>query len=305
MLLEDPDEIDDDEFYEIMLWLSGSKVRFEGQSQLVELGGGIQKVSNSRMFYPQRDNWQVYKLSVYLPVYIIRPTFEGVKKLIEELDLPSGPRELYYSKLFNGVEYVNLRTPPIERFMKYTVEAFGVKIKPTGPLSYPPKYEIPDPSQYSTPPKYWQNSHLEIIQIWRLRIFDCPIEALQTTASNPLTPYHPSTLYLEERWHPKQPRLVFVGGLPEVHISFLPEFNRFFSDAYRILERLNLRGRPHGTSRYPDSDAFCRRMRKEVRVYRKLHKCKPTEKEIASKMGISESTFKRELRMAGLSWRDL
>ncbi|MDT4956123.1 MAG: hypothetical protein QOJ02_4261 [Acidobacteriota bacterium] len=304
-MLPEDDEIDDDELYEIMIWLSGSKVRFEGQSHFMEFGDGIKKVSNSRMFYPHRDNWQVHKLTVYLPIYIIRPTFEGIKRLVEELDLPSGPRELYYSRLYSGGEYVTPTGQRIEKYEKYTVEAFGLKMEPTPPLSYPLKYEIPDPSQYSTPPKYWQNSHREIIQIWRLRIFDCPLEALETTAANPLSPYHPNTLYLEERWHPNRPRLVFLGGLSDVNISFLPELKRFFCDAYRILERLNPKGRPPGTSTYSSSNAFCRRMKKELREFRKSEKYKPTEKQIAFKMGISESTFKRHLRIAGLSWRDL
>jgi hypothetical protein len=304
MLSDDMDEFDDDELYEIMIWFSGIKIRFEGQSDYKEFKTGIMKPSRSRRFYPQRDNWEVYQISVYPPIYIIQPTFEGVSKLVEELDLPTGPKELYYSKLCSGGEYVTPVGKRIEKYDKYTVEAFGLKIKPTTPLSYPLKYELPDPSQYSTPPRYWQNSHCEIIQIWRLRIFDCPIEALQTTASNPLSPYHPNILYLEERWHPSQPRLVFIGGLSDVHISFVPELERFFCDAYRLLEQLNPRGRPLGTSIYT-SDAFYRRMMKELRAFRKLNKYKPTQKQIAYKMGISESTFKRNFRITGLSWREL
>lgn len=305
MFPDDLNELNEDELYEIMLWFSGSQVIIDGQDRSAEFAGGIKRVANSRMYYPNRDEWQVQKLTYYLPIYLIRPAFKGVKELVEELDLPSGPEELYYSRFCSGSEYVNCAGPSIEQYERYTVELFGLKIKPTKPLTYPLKYEIPDPAQYATPPEYWQYSHREIIQIWRLRIFDCPLTEIQTTTASPLSPHHPDKLYLEVRWHPNRPKLIFMGGFSHVHISFLEELKRFFGDAYRILEKVNPVGRPPGTSKYPDSDGFRRRLMRELRAYRKRHETKPGEKEIAFKMGLSVSTFKRCMRSAGLLWRDL
>lgn len=304
MLPDDIDEIDDDDLYELTIWLSGAKIRWEDESELVELGTGIERPPRSRRFYPQEKNWQVHQLSKDHSVYRIRPTFEGVIRLTEELDLPRGPQEQYYSKFYSGGEYVNPIGTPIERYERYTVETFGLKIKPTSPISHPVKYEYPDPSEYISLPRYWQFSR-QIIQIWRLRILDCPVEALQPSASNPLSPYHPNILYFEERWHPKQGKLAYIGGLSNVQISFAPELERFFIDTYRILEKLHPRGRPPGTSTYPDSEDFRRRLLKELRGFRRRKKYKPTEEEMALEMKISVSTLKRYLRIAGLSWREL
>jgi hypothetical protein len=88
MFPDDLNELDEDELYEIMMWFSGSQVIIDGRDRSAEFAGGIKRVANSRMFYPNRDNWQAQKLTYYLPIYLIRPAFEGLKYLVEELDLP-------------------------------------------------------------------------------------------------------------------------------------------------------------------------------------------------------------------------
>jgi hypothetical protein len=305
---EDIDSIEDDEFYLIVranvLVLGKDLKSPKFQSFISDVGGEVEKASDAdaRRYYPQKDEWEVYQRGLSPPVFIIRPSFNGVRKLAAELDLPTDDGDVYYSRFYEGGDYVEPRKRPIAQYQKYSVETFGLCIKASLPLSYPVKYEPPHPSQYATLPKYWWESERELIQIWRLRIFSRPLESFKPTPSNPLSSRLPDFPYLEERWHPKEGRYVLLGGLQNYDRSFASDLQRFFSDAYCILEKKKKMGRPTGTGEYPTQFNFYRIAIKKYCELWKPNEDKPTKGQVALKMKISESTFKRHWRTTGLKW---
>jgi hypothetical protein len=81
---------------------------------------------------------------------------------------------------------------------------------------------------------YWQEYDMRLIQIWRIRVFACPVELIQTSPSNPFGSLSSNVLYFEERWHPKrivERKLFGLEHLAELHISV----ERFYKNAMEIV----------------------------------------------------------------------
>lgn len=251
---------------------------------------------SAKRYFPDADRPQVYQYCLDLPAYKIFSTFDGVKQLIQELNLPNPPL-VYYSSLWRGGEYVNPRQP-IKEFQEYTVETFGLKTD----LTHPPMGTSKD--WYNDHPSYWRELDWKLVQIWRLRIFRCAPKALETTPSNPLSPQYPAIPYLEERWHPQLGKIVFLGGLQRINIASAMELYHFFCDAYRILKRRRKMGRPYGTREFLDFLSFYRRVVKEYTelLNDRKRNGRPTQPEVALKLKISISSFKRYWRTTELIW---
>jgi hypothetical protein len=152
-----------------------------------------EKKREESRYYPGLYNAQVFKYSDDPPAYVITPKFAGVRHLIQELDLPEDQESVYFSRLFKAEDFVKFALRRSNKnFENYAVEVFGLKINLPEPLPagtwLPP---TPDPSQYKCSPMYWEEYGMRLIQIWRIRVFACPVEVILTSPSNPLSSLSP------------------------------------------------------------------------------------------------------------------
>jgi hypothetical protein len=299
-MLPDLNDVEDDVFYT----LPGLGARLTGRALKDEdilIFRRPRKVEEEELsaerYYPDADEPQVFQYCLEPPAYAIFSDFDGLKQLIQELNLPNQPLNIYYSSLWRAGEYVD-PSKPVKEYQTYTVETFGLKL---GSTRLP---EVRFEDWHIDQPSYWRELDGGLVQIWRLRIFHCTPNELGTTPSRPFSPRYPTIPYLEERWHPKLGKVVHLGGLQRTDIASAMELHHFFCDSYRILKRRRKMGRPYGTREYLNFFSF---YRKVVSVYQELlqapkRKGRPTQPEVALKMGISISSFKRYWRTTGLDW---
>lgn len=245
----------------------------------------------------------VYQTRLNPPCYRISQRFKGIRKLCEELelDLTTDNVPHVYSKLIAGGDYVWALDENYSRYQRYTVEVFGLLVTFTGLTEVSKRQKLPDPRQYATPPKYWYESPLELIQIWRTRIFYSAPRLFNPSLSNPLTPHRPRFPYLEERWHPSLAPITFgVEGIDKS--AGRPRMqSQFVSDAYKILMQApTTSGRPRI---YKTSEEFYLEVRK---VYRQLARKSdsPQQKEVALRLKLSLSSFSRYWSDTEIRWED-
>ncbi len=192
----------------------------------------------------------------------------------------------------------------IERLKKYSVELFGVIINlpdgvsPSGMLNPP----VPAPSQYTSPPRYIRDISMNTVQIYRLRIFNCPSEAMHPTPSNPLSPRRPTCLFFEERWHPHTLKEQAMRGLENLPHFRFTEVGKFWADCQRLTETVKKLGRPLGSGEYQDSTQFNQDV---TDAYRKCFKRlgrKPSQRQVAEELLMSRSRFSEKLSEFGIPW---
>lgn len=258
-----------------------------------------------RKCFPNKNDIQVFRYSDIPPGYQIRPTFAGVRQLIQELDLPEYSGTVYHSRIFNGWDFskYSLRQP-FKKYQRYTVEIFGLRIRPPDLPSVDKLLSLPDPAQYKCPPMYWEEYGMFLIQVWRVRIFSCPTESIQTSPSNPLSPHDPDVLYYEEYWHPRRGigwRLGGQGNLRDLHTT--GKVNTFIKDAQLVLRGVhNIQRKPPKPTGFTNRASFNKAYTDSYFNLFKEKGYKPKQEAVARELKICRSTLHNYLTYFKLSW---
>lgn len=230
------------------------------------------------------------------PGYIIHVNFNGMRKLISDLDLPKSPDDVYYSTFFEAEEFVShMPLRSLAKYQKYTVHAVGVEIPPPA-SQIRIETPLPDASQYTCPPKYWRECGFRLIQIWRLRIFSEPFENIQTSLSEPFGDLPSTAIYLEERWHPRANRTRTLFGLENMHHHKGMQIQEFYEDAVRILDDEVFIGRPRGTGEFRSREEFVEALTEAYRLASNGYKIRPTQLAVAEKLIISPATLRNYMQ---------
>lgn len=233
------------------------------------------------------------------PAYLLSLSDNGVQQLVRELGLPQVEGMGYAARLFIGSELVE---PSFSRdFEKYSVEAFGLYLpKPLTSITDIPQL---DPSQYRSPANYYEDFPWFPVQIWRWRVFNCPIETLQTNPYHPVSDDNLPLMYFEERWHPQDGKRRLLGGLEHLLHSQISFIGKFIDDALYLIgdteKPVKTRGRH---KKYSNANKFHRKLTEALSELSHVGKESPTEVEVAEQMNISPATFKRRLNDYGLTW---
>jgi hypothetical protein len=249
-----------------------------------------------------KNELYVQQMRLKPPCYQISKQFQDMKTLIARLGMLPDPFAHFYSKLIAGGDYAwALDKRKYDRYQKYTVEVFGLKTGESLNDSYE-RTRIPDPRQYATRPQYWYESCLELIQIWRTRVFLSSSFTPSTT--NPLSPYWPTFPYVEKRWQPHRKQGTLLFERPDGPGHVVGSRSNFYEDACKILVRSA--ATPGRGRSYKSLEDFYREVRT---VYRQLAQSeyRPGQKEVMLRMRCSEATFYRywedTKRQTKLSWK--
>lgn len=294
------DDIQDDVFYEIEALQIGFSGKFLKSPVLLKMLSRRFRAQNRPAGNEPRPYIEfgpgIIRYQDNPPGYIIHQNFNGMRKLISDLDLPKQPDSVYYSTFFEAEEFVShMPRRSLAKYQKYTVHAVGIEI-------FPPASQIggatplPDASQYTCPPKYWRECGVRLIQIWRLRIFSEPFENIQTSLSEPFGTLPSTAIYLEECWHPRANRTRTLFGLENVHHYRGMRIQEFYEDAVKILEDEVVIGRPPGTGEFRSREQFVDALIEAYRAASNGYKIRPTQLAVAEKLIISPATLRHYMR---------
>jgi uncharacterized Zn-finger protein len=210
---------DHDEFYlegmGIKFWGRDLKSRAFREMVLDNIRQNQSREDHQRSCYPSTQDVQVYLVRDHPRVYLMCPRFEPARELAEELGMPVEDDTRYVLCLYTGALFKRDHER-YEQFKNCSLEIFGLSISlpSTIPDPLPHRVPLPDPSQYKTEPTYYWWNGFSLVQVWRRRIFPCPVESLKSTLAEPLSPKEPETLYLEavqkavsQRFNPNRWRL--------------------------------------------------------------------------------------------------
>jgi hypothetical protein len=233
----------------------------------------------------------IYKYRDNPPGWMLSPAFYRVTALIEELDLPTDPDEVIFSKIWSVQEFTGTDTAKYPAYEEFSIETLGVRV--TQVPEFYLVHEFPSLPNPFNLPRYWLTPSLELIQIRRIRVFNCSIARwLKPSIDSPIT-QNQSIPFLEERWHPTCWGRTFLDGLSGRSVAWSPKAERCFRMARRILSGDITRGRKPGTKIYPEGAEFYAIAQDS---YAKLEKQlnRPVErKELAQALGLSTSSFKK------------
>jgi hypothetical protein len=257
---------------------------------------------NEDEYYPTSGNVEVFRFGRNPLTYTISPKFNGVAKILHELQIPTDPDQSYslsYVSIRNFLKYSGRYYHKIaDRYQKYTVETFGLVIKPPPDFNFDTDVPRPDASQYKCQPFYWTFCGVVLVQVWRLRVLSCPMEDLKMCPSNPFGTFPSGTVYVAERWSPQEERIRFIDWIGKASLSQKKRLT-FYEDAVRIIEGTFKLGRPQGTKKY--TKALFRDKLKLA--YQELYdeKTNPTPKQfaLALKSELSVAAFKNYMNDIG------
>lgn len=248
--------------------------------------------------YPSSGiNVEVLRFGVNPLTYTIFPSFKGAEDILSELLMPTGKERAYslsFVSVRNFLRYSGRYHHKIaKRFSRYTVEAFGLRIKLPTDFDLGMTVPLPDPSQYKCQPDYWIPGGIIPVQIWRLRVISCPLEDLKTSPSSPFGKLPIGTMYVEERWHPQEDKQKSTHLIGKASLAQIKRLERFEKDAMRILGGTFKLGRPRGTKKYT-LDEFRDKLRAAYKILCDgENKQQPKQFALAENIGISLATFKR------------
>src|SRR5918911_2327060 len=253
-----------------------------------------------RRCYPSASNIQVFKYRDNPSSYEIRASFKGIRGLIEEIKAPHHFNRIYCLRICSGAMFIDKSDKSFKRFMNYTVEQLGLLIEPElqkrGGVDA--GYTLLEASDYLCLPIYWNERPDYRVQVWRTRIFDCPLADFHTSPSDPLGPTRPLYLYLEERWHPntgKQRSLIWFSH----RCKKGKKIDQFRRDALLILGDSKGLGRP---KKYGNRNDFIRELKKAYEQVAISGMKDPTQPQVAEEMEISLLTFQRYLGEYNIPW---
>jgi hypothetical protein len=258
-----------------------------------------------RSCYPSVHDKQVFLARDRPRVYLMYTRFEPARALANELGMPVDEGARYIVCHYTGALFKR-GDKRYEKYKKYSLEIFGLAVdfpSPT-PDPLPPRVPLPDPAPYKSEPTYYWWNGFDLVQVWRRRVFLCPVEELHSSLAEPLSPREPQTLFMEERWHPgAADRRVTVGG-PDHITTRMTVLNRFQTDAFGILNYQNRKGRKRGSKKFRSKEAFIKAGRKAYGDYMDFLGERPNQLQLAIKMGISESSFNNYMNEYELVWDD-
>lgn len=276
------------------------------EDEFPELADGVEGNLEERC-YPSVSDTLVFRYCDDPLAYAIKARFTGVSELIKELRAPDAGNRIYCVK-FTGVEGV-LKTGDLPlRFKEYSVERFGLIVGTLARLAGGSKLTpfIRDSRAFISQPSYWQERPGFLIQVWRTRVFACPVTQIRTSLSSPLSLSKPLGMYVEESWHPTRGKHRYLHWTQHNHRNN-SKIDQFRRDALRILEGVGTRGvgtrgRPIGTKQYSDRDEFIRKYRAAYSKAAREAGDEPSQYLVAAVMVISVSTLQRRLSEFGVPW---
>jgi hypothetical protein len=263
-------------------------------------------------YYPSKDVPQVIRHEDRPPAYAIFPTYPGVSKLITELDMPTESDVIYNLSYLSVEDFLNFRGYSYVnniRRSQYSVELLGLLIKLPENFCLGMTVPRPDPSLYKCEPRYCIEHGFRLVQIWRLRVYTCPLENIETSCCSPFGKFPSGTLYVEERWHPlADTKRRLIGGIETVSKNKGLGLDRFYADALPILEgnfktlKSDVKmGRTQGTTYYTATE-FPHKLREAYQKLYDLKDEKPKQEAVAVELKIGLSTLRRYLRNLKISW---
>jgi hypothetical protein len=245
---------------------------------------------------------QVLRFAFSPLTYTIFPRFEGIANILHELSIPVGIGHVY-NLIFVGVrdflKYSGRYYHKIpERYRRYTVETFGLRIKLPPNFKLGMNVPLPDSSQYKCQPGYYTFSGIVTVQVWRWRVLSCSVEELKTSTRNPFGNAPLGTMYFEERWHPYAGNQRFAGLIGKASFAQFKRLGRFEEDALRVLDGTFKLGRPRGSKKLTLTE-FQDKLRSAYAELHKETKQHPKQFALAERLEIDLSTFKRYMRELG------
>jgi len=246
-----------------------------------------------RRCYPDDSNPQVFQYRDRPPAYQILGTFEGVRPLVEEFDLPKAHNNHFCLRWSGADELIKTKVSLPRRFKNYSVERFGLRIQPfpIGKSQSKSTRDIKKSATFVTQPRYWLEWEDYLVQVCRTRIFAYPVKEIKSNLSNPFSLSFRG-MYVEERWHPyRGTARNFFWKEPCVSRR---EADQFIQDALRLLYGYKPIGRPPGTKKFNSPEEFKPAYRKAyLNIARREDE--PNREAVASELGVSASTFYRRL----------
>ena len=137
---------------------------------------------------------------------------------------------------------------------------------------------------------YWYESPYHLVQIWRLRIFNCPLERIQVPISNPLNPNTPPIVKFEWRWHPQKYPEHFLYGPHDPLPRRPPKPFSFFKDCCRIIKDETRFGRPREIT---DKDFLIQIINDANRKWQKPNGKLPSKELVAEECKMDRKTLYR------------
>jgi len=303
MLLAD---IEDDKWYEVeplSLHVKGAELKKPEVIRSIRefVRRHEEEAEYNRKCFPSRDNIQVFQMQDNPPAFYINPNFEGVRQVANDLGMPNGLEVAYFLRFFHGAEFIKYHKRSFIKFKRYAVEAFGIRIKlPADVDIFKLKRQpLPDATDYEYSPLYWYESQYHLIQIWRLRIFKCPLESIKVPVSDPLHPNIPPVTKFEWRWHPQKYPEHFLYGPHNLLPRRPPKPLSFFNDCFHIIGDERRLGRP---KEFTDLDFFAQVV---IDAFQKLWKQNdkpPSRQIVAEELEINRKTLKHYLDKSSISW---
>lgn len=238
--------------------------------------------------------------------YLFTSTPPGLPDVLYDLKMSPATFGEYDLRFLSVEDFLKDRGRPhpklSKRYQSYTVQTFGLSAcpRPGMKFSFPP----PHPSQYKCEPMYWYRLGVLPVQIWRIRVFSCPLEKIKTSIHNPFGLFPPQTVYVEERWHPKAGVTRLIGGLGNAPNYGSVGLEQLYEDALGIMTGYIKRGRPRGTTYYT-REQFSTDLKKHYRKVLKETKGgsrKPSRAAVALSLGIGISTLYRYMDKFNVHW---
>jgi hypothetical protein len=233
----------------------------------------------------------VYQLSEKPPAYCFYPHFAGIRQIAEELDMPCHLDRYYFLRYFHGGDFLKFKRRYSKKFRRYTVEALGIQ---SGVPEYDPfkkgMYPFLDPSQYKHPPFYWHEEPWCLIQVWRIRVFDCPLESIQVPLSSPLAPSLPTVLKFEWRWHPDHVPRPDIFERQQLQIFGRTKLQSFLRNCIRMTGGHMKRGRP---KEYTDRNSFLQDCTDAYQLLEEHNGRPPNQSLLADELLIDRKTLRQ------------
>lgn len=244
--------------------------------------------------YPDASNPQVFQYRDRPPAYQILGAFDGVRTLVEQLDLPKAHNATFCLRWSGVSELVKTKVSLPKRFRDYSVERFGLRIQPfpIGNSRSKGTGDIKESATFLTRPRRWLEREDYLVQVYRTRIVAFPVRDIKPNVTNPFS-LGGAAMFVEERWHRGRGTVRNLSWR-EPAVS-RREVDQFVQDALRLLYGYKPIGRPPGTKKFNSRAEFISAYRKAyLNVVRR--KEEPTHETVATELGISLSTFNRRLR---------
>lgn len=257
-----------------------------------------------RRCYPHPGNIQVFQYADMPPAFRVYPNFDEINQTIQELDLQGHPADAFYVRFFRAKD-IQLKRDGAFKEYNYAVQAFGIKLPwPEGMDPFVDVQPIPDASKYKKPPLYWYECPWHLVQVWRLRIFNCPLESFQNFLSSILDSRTPPVIYFQERWHPHHGPKRDLCGLEHVRDFHITAISMFLEDCLRIVGERRTRGRPTNTGEFRDPESFKKAF---LVAFQKLideRGKSPSRTQVAKELGIDQKTLYKYLDKFSVPWSE-